>query len=316
MKSFIRLLLPVCAVLASLASLAALAALAVPAVCLAEDKIVAVVNNEVVTQKDLDTFLNFMRIQLSNQYAAEALEAKVASMRPDLLQRLVEDRLILQEARKSGLHIDPNRIKGKLNEIKSSYRSEMAFQESLLAQGMTQQDLETRMREQMMIYGFIEKNVKSKIIIKPQEITEFYNANPGQFTVAEQRSFVSLMASDKTLAEEIAKKLSEEGLSLDDAAAAYGLKTNSFTAVKGQELKKEIEEVVFSLEKDRVSPLVPIGQNFYFFKVTGIVGARTLPLAEVQSAIRQILLEKKLQQSVVETIDELKKKSYIKISEG
>lgn len=305
MKAFIRVLLCVCALLS-----------ACTAVSLAEDKIVAVVNSEVVTQKDLDTFLNFMRIQLSNQYAAEALEAKVASMRQDLLQRLVEDRLILQEARKSGLSIDPNRIKGKLNEIKAAYRSETEFQESLLAQGMTQQDLETRMREQMMIYGFIDRNIKSKIVVKPQEITEFYNANPAQFAIAEQRTFVSLMASDKALAEEVAKKVSEEGASLDDAAAAYGLKVNSFTAVKGRELKKEIEDVVFSLAKDRVSVLVPIGENYYLFKVTEIVAGRTRQLSEVQSAIRQILLEKKLQQAVVDWIEALKKKSYIKISEG
>lgn len=281
---------------------------------IAEDKIVAVVNNEVVTQKDLDTFINFMRIQLSNQYSAEALEAKVASMRQDLLQRLVEDRLILQEAKKSGLAIDPNRIKGKLNDIKRAYRSEAEFQESLSVQGMTQQDLETRMREQMMIYSFIDKNVKSKIVVKPAEITEFFNANPGQFAVPEQRSFVSLMASDKALAEEIAKQVAD-GKPLNEAASAYSMNVNSFTAVKGQELKKEIEDVVFSLELEKVSPVIPIGENYYLFKVTAIVPGRTQTLAEVQSAIRQILLEKKLQQSVVDWIEEVKKKSYIKISE-
>ena len=38
-----------------------------PSLVYAQDKIIAIVNNEVVTQKDLDDFLNFMRMQLSQE---------------------------------------------------------------------------------------------------------------------------------------------------------------------------------------------------------------------------------------------------------
>ncbi len=62
----------------------------------AQDKIAAIVNNDIITQKDLDDFLNFMRIQLSQDYSGKELENKIQAMKPDLLDRLIEDRLILQ----------------------------------------------------------------------------------------------------------------------------------------------------------------------------------------------------------------------------
>ena len=69
--------------------------------CLAKDKIVAVVNKEVITQKDLTDFMNFMRLQLSREFSGEVLEKKLSSLETDLLDRLIEDRLVLQEAKRT-----------------------------------------------------------------------------------------------------------------------------------------------------------------------------------------------------------------------
>ena len=73
------------------------------------DKVIAVVNSEVITQKDLADFLNFMRLQYSRQFQGKALEEKVDSMKKDLLQRLIEDRLILQQAKLDKLSVEPSR---------------------------------------------------------------------------------------------------------------------------------------------------------------------------------------------------------------
>ncbi len=84
----------------------------------AQDKIVAIVNKDIITQKDLNDFINFMRVQLSTQYQGKQLESKIQSMKLDLLDKLIEDRLILQKAKKDNMGIDPDRIKAKINEIK------------------------------------------------------------------------------------------------------------------------------------------------------------------------------------------------------
>ena len=68
--------------------------------CYAQDKIVAVVNNDIITRKDLSDFMNFMRMQLSHQYKGKELDAKVAETKRGLLDKLIEDHLILQEAKK------------------------------------------------------------------------------------------------------------------------------------------------------------------------------------------------------------------------
>jgi hypothetical protein len=70
------------------------------AACFAQEKMIAVVNNDVITQKDYETFLNFTRMQLSQELLGDKLESKIASIRKDLLQRLIEDKLLIQEAKR------------------------------------------------------------------------------------------------------------------------------------------------------------------------------------------------------------------------
>jgi parvulin-like peptidyl-prolyl isomerase len=280
--------------------------------CPAQDKVVAVVNDEIITQKDLDGFISFMRVQLAREYSAVKLEQKIDSMEQDLLQRLIEDRLILQEARKANINVDKNRIKGKVIELKRAHNTEVEFQAFLAQQGVTEADLEQKLKDQMMTYEIIETKIKNKIVIKPSDITDYYNNNLDQFVVAEQRQFVSIVVEDKDLADKVSQSL-KSGKAVDAAAAELAVKVNTFTAKKGGELKKEIEDVVFAMNVGDVSETVKIDNAYYVFKLIMIMAGYQQQLIDVQASINRFLSDKKLQENMVEWLNELKKTAYIKI---
>ncbi|MBM3243422.1 MAG: hypothetical protein FJZ12_01110, partial [Candidatus Omnitrophica bacterium] len=155
----------------------------------AQDKIVAIVNQDAITQKDLSDFLNFMRLQLSQEYKGRELEEKIQGMKVVLLSRLIEDRLILQEAKKSNIVVDENRVRTKINEVKKEYPSDTLFQSELMKQGLTQADIERRIRDQFMMFSIVEQKVRSKIIIKPEEVTAFYEENKKDIHTGETKIF-------------------------------------------------------------------------------------------------------------------------------
>lgn len=283
--------------------------------CFAQDKVVAVVNNEIITQKDLDGFIAFMRVQLAREYSAMQLEQKIESMKPDLLQRLIEDRLILQEAKKGNISIDKSRIKAKIAELKRAHNSEKEFQDFLLQQGMTEADIEQRMKEQMMTYEIVENKIKNKIVIKPSEITEYYEKNLDQFVMTEQREFMSIVTEDENLAGKVSADL-KAGKVLPAVEVEYSVKANTFTAKKGGELKKEIEDVVFAMNVDDVSEPVKIDNAYYVFRLIKIIPEFKQPLIDVQSSINETLFNKRMQEDMVDWIKELNTKAYIKITES
>ncbi len=286
-----------------------------PAACyplFAQDKIIAIVNKDVITQNDLNDFINFMRVQLSTQYQGIQLESKIQSMKLDLLAKLIEDRLILQEAKKENIIVDPDRIKTKINEIKKHYGSDSSFQNVIAKQGLVQADIEEKIREQTLMYAVIDREIKSKIMIKPAEVTDFYQENINKFTLPEQREFESVTVDNESLANEVFDKL-KSGQGLEGVANRYSLAINKFSSIRDGQLRKDIEEAVFKINIGQVSSPVKIENNYYIFKLNNIIPPRQQNLSEAQEDVHAMLFNKKMQEALTKWLDELKERSYIKI---
>lgn len=279
----------------------------------AQDKIVAIVSDDIITQKDLNDFINFMRLQLYSEYNDKhKIENKIQSMKSDLLDRLIEDKLILQEAKKYGIGVDENRVKAKIAEVKKRYSSLRDFQDALSQQGLTVADLESKIREQFLMYNIIDFKIRKKIIVNPAEVTDFYQNNAQEFNQEEQREFESLNVNNENLAKEIYQSL-KKGQGVQELAKKYSFSVNRLTTTKNGELKKEIEDIVFRLNKDGVSEPVKIEGDYYIFKLNNILPRRKLNLAEVQDKIYSYLFNQKMEKEMADWLDELKKRSYIKI---
>jgi len=283
--------------------------------CQAEDKIIAIVNKDIITQKDLNDFINFMRLQLMAEYKAEQLENKIQSIKSDLLERLIEDRLILQEAKKEDIKVDENRVKARINELKERYPSDTEFQESLKQQGLVQADLELKTREQLLMYSIVDTKIRSKIVVNPKEVTDFYEKHAQEFNVPQERAFELVSISDEKLAQEIYNQL-KTGESLNNLGQKYSLNVNNLNCHQDGELKKEIEDAVFSLEQGETSQPLKIEDRFYIFKLNNIIPSKQKSLTEVQDQIQALLFNEKMEERLTLWLDELKKKSYIKILQG
>jgi len=284
-----------------------LAALASPAMAL--DKIVAVVNNEIITQSDLDNFVNFTRIQMADKLSGKQLEEKIAAMKPDLLQRLIEDKVILQEAKKNNIKSDESRVTARISEIKRRYPSDKQFQAALAEEGMVEANLVSKLRDQMLMYNIIDSKVRSKIVVKPVEITEFYNRNVALFKTQEERQFQSLTFASQDMAKTVYKQI-KDGMDINEAAKKYSLTLNDLNAHR-TELKKEIEDVLFDLKAGEISQPVENQGKFYLIKLNTIIPPRQQTLAEVREQVNNGLLERKMQEALAKWVEDLKKSAYI-----
>lgn len=278
----------------------------------AQDKIVAIVNKDIITQKDLNDFIAFMRMQLSKEYKGDQLQKKLDSLESDLLDRLIEDRLILQEAKKSDIKIEESRVKGRLTEIKKQYNMDSEFQSELMQQGLVQADIEQKIREQLLMYALVDSKIREKITVRPEEITTFYNTHIKDFISPEERQLEMILLENEDQAKGFAYAL-RSGEKITELCARYPVTLNNIVAKAGGELKKEIEDVVFKLGVGEVSDPVKVDNKYYVFKLESITASRQSPLSEVQDRIRNFIFERKMQEQMASWIDELKNKSYIKV---
>jgi len=249
--------------------------------CFAQDKIVAVVNSEVITQGDLRDFSNFMRMQMEQEYTGEELDLKMKEMKEELLEKLIEDRLILQEAKRSNIIINPEMLEARVNEIKGNYLSEADFHDDLTRQGINQADLEDKISEQMLMYAIIEEKVRSKIVITPSEVTTYYQQHQDEFKEPQQWEFRTLRIDDSDLVDKISRS-AKRGESLEGLAQRYSLSMNKIRVYRGGELREDIEKTVFDLKAGESSKPFKIDRAYYVFRFDSLIPPRDLSLDEVQ----------------------------------
>lgn len=276
----------------------------------AQDKIVAIVNNEVITQNDLDEFVKFTLMELKTEYSEEQLSSQIPSMRQELLDRLIDDRIILQEAKNNKISVDNNRISAKIAEIKKHYPSEAAFQEGLKRQGMAEADLENKIRDQLLMYSIIDSKIRPKVVIRPSEVTEFYAQHAQDFQFVTVWEMDSLSLDEEAKAVEISDAVKKGG-AFDDLAKKYSLAINKLKARKG-ELRKDVEDALLKLKPQEVSEPIKIENKYYLFRMNNIIPARQQSLSDSQDTIYTLLYNKKMQEEMVKWLDELKKHAYIK----
>jgi len=279
------------------------------------DGIIAIVNNEVITQNDLNAFINFMRMQMSSQYSEDMIQQNVNQMLPDLISRLIEDRLILQAAYKENITIDSNRIKARIEQIRKKYSNEADFQKALTTQGLTLADLELKIKEQLLMFEIIDKKIKSKIVLKPQEISDYYYAHAQDFNGPEQREVRFAIIKDSNLVQKLKTTISEYK-DLDAIARSHPIEITDLGWVTSKQLKEDIAEMVFNLEAGRLSPILEQDRNFYIFEVKAIRPSEKKSLFDVQEEISQLLFEEKMQEALVKWLEELKEGSYIEIKKN
>jgi len=279
---------------------------------LAGDGVVAVVNNEVITQKDLNDFINFMKIQLSGQYTKEEVTQRVNEMLPDLISRLIEDRLILQAAYKENMPVNQSRIDARIEQIKKGYASEADFLNDLTSRGLNLTDIETKIREQFLMFEIIDRKVKSKVIVKPQEVTAYYYAHKKDFGEPELRWVRFLTIKDPEIINELKQEIYHYE-NLDQVAAVYSLQITDLGWVTSKQLNKQIARIVFNLQQGRISPLMNLADNNYLFEVKQIQPSKELSLTQMQDEISKYLFEKKMKQALREWLEELKSKAYIEV---
>ena len=108
------------------------------------------------------------------------------------LTRLIENKLIVDEADRMGMEINKDVVNERLEEMKGTYDSEQDFLESLVSEGLTVTDLKKRIIEQMKSQFIIEREVKSKIFVTPKEITEHYQSHIDEFQKPERANLDSI----------------------------------------------------------------------------------------------------------------------------
>ncbi|TLM78158.1 peptidylprolyl isomerase [Microbulbifer harenosus] len=288
------------------AALCACCALALPAQAQVQklDRVVAVVDDDVVMASELQQRMN----TITQQIAAQNVQAPpIDILRRQVLEQLIIERLQLQMGARAGVTIPEEELDQAIARVQQNMNvSPAEFQQKLEADGISNNAFRQQIRQEMIIRRVEQGSVARRIQITDQDINNFLRSKEGEFWKSPQYQLghILIPVGSSAPAEEVAAarakadEVYEKATKGEDFRALAISNSAGQNALQGGDLgwRKTVElPTLFSDALDGVK----VGETTKPFRSDA--GFHLLKIHEQRGATEQVVEQTKVRHILVKT---------------
>jgi parvulin-like peptidyl-prolyl isomerase len=303
------------------------------------EQIVAWVNNDIILKSEYDARVAEIRKSLADPspegqgLQGQRLEQAVAEQSKRVLAQLIDETLLMQQAKELGISADIEVVKAMdrlRQERKLPTREDL--EKEILAQGFTVEQVEKNIRTSYLTQRVIESEVYRRMPLPTQdEIRKYYDAHQKDFdrpAGVRLREIVILTENRGPELIEGQRKKAEEALAAikkgDDFGETAAKYSETDTARDGGELpfyekgqmQPWLEEITNKLDKGQVSDVIPVLGAFMIVKVDDKHPGGILPFELAQREISDVLWREAAQPKIRDYLTKLRTDGFVKTAEG
>ena len=293
------------------------------------EKIAAVVGENVVLASEVEEKAGPLMSDISKVTDPDKRAARASSLRREVLERLIDDELILQQAAELKLTVTSDQIDSSIAEIKKQNNiDDDQLREALRAQGMSMATYRADLKRQLLRFRVLNIAVGSRVNVSDEEVKAYYERHmkgSANTQVRASHIFVSIPdGADLAITAEKqaqAHKILERAKTEDFAKLARELSDDAATRAEGGDLgffgkdmlPKPIEELVFAMKPGEVRGPVRADRGFHVIKLVDRKIKDAKPLDDVKDDIRMQLRSKDMERQTKIYLTELRKKTLVDI---
>ena len=294
------------------------------------DKIAARVNGDIILMSDLKgRSLQFLAEMKRRNQPVD--EDNIHKIEKEILNEMIEERLMLQFASNNNIKILDEDIKTAVEDVKkqNNFTDEM-LEKALKNENVTINDYRERLKEQMMISKVINYEVKSNIHIEENEIKKYYEEHRDEFKTQEEvrvRHMVFMYSEEErdSSKEEVIRKKAADILNKiregEDFAKLASIYSEDPSAKSGGDLGyfsrgkmiKDFEDAAFILKKGEVSDVIGTPYGFHIIKCEDKKEAGFRPVEEVSGEIEKTIFLEKMKSLKNIWMKKMKEKAFIDV---
>ncbi len=300
------------------------------------DKVVAVINDEVITLSELEDETNDIFKSITKENPEVPVTEALQKAREIALNSMIESRLIQQKAKKYNVSVTDEDVEAAYEKMRTGMSLTLTeFKHKLELSGLTEESYKSKLKAQVLQSRLLSYDVRSKIIVTDQMILDYYDENytsrvdKGSYYLLQiglswlkTNDPERLAAAKKETRESTERvyKLAKSGQDFKSLAekfsdlpsASDGGDIGTFTI---DEMARSMRDAVGTLKPGEISEIVETQAGYQFFKLlSGDKNAIvvTASYEAVKEEIRGKIFEEKLKVAYAEWVKNLKEEAYIK----
>jgi peptidyl-prolyl cis-trans isomerase SurA len=295
------------------------------------DRIVAVVNDEIITLYDLNlTVKPYEKNIEALDYPPEERRETLFKLRSDLLNKLVGEKLADQQIKKYNLTISNQEIDLTIERMKESrsYTDE-DLRAGLAEQGLTMEEYRDNLKKQLLRGKLVNREVKSKIVITRGEIEKYYNEHRDKYAGETKYHLFNISIRFSQMTDESQKQIAFGKMKTVLSQLKQGRTFESFAAeapdspespegtdlglYRLDELSPQLRNVVTDMKAGEYSPILETDRGYQIIYVQKILVTDPKSLSDVEAEIEDVLYNEAIDNRYNTWLSELRKRSHIKI---
>ena len=282
--------------------------------------VAAVVNGEVITLYEIDTTAE----RIAMLKGIPTSDPKMSELKRQILQRMIEDKLLQQELNRLGVEISDEQVEKRLAQIlKENNMTEDRLTAVLKTQGKTLSEFREDLRKQLGMEEYVRYKLRAgSLDVSDEEALTYYRLNSDEFA---GEPTVSLLIMRWTYSEDNLKTaeaiygrftmgampLAES--EFDRIAEQAGAKVTKLEGIKESELRSDIRSMIQGLKAPSCAGIHKGSDEITLVVLLKRSAADVVPFEKAKVRIKRMLKNRKLEREFKLLIDELYRKSRVEV---
>jgi parvulin-like peptidyl-prolyl isomerase len=291
------------------------------------ERIVAKVNGQIITLTELEDEVQNTLERLGPAPSSEEEQARLARVREETLNRMVDNMLVLQVAEERGLRV-PARFfeewkKGVMEQMKIT--SEEEFLRQVELQGTSVETIRKQFEKNLLLQEVRRMEVDSKVSVSEPEIGDRYRERIADYTepakVRLREIVVKFDSANEVDQGQKARRLLAEIRQGADFAEVARMHSESSSREAGGdlgffqkgELTDALESAAFALSPGEVSEVIRMASAFYILRVEEKTEEKVKSIEEVRSEVADAIFQEKMNTQLERYVEQLRERAIIEI---
>ena len=294
------------------------------------ERIVAVVNEEIITLSEVRAISIPYLKKMAEQHSVKYGEEEIVETEKRIVDQLIDEKLVAQEADRLEIEVTPKELDMAVREVKERNQlTDAQFEKALAEDGMSLEDYKKELTKQMKKMRVMDQEVRAKVQVSKKEVDEYYEKHKSEFNAPPQVRLQQILlivppeATDSEIdrvgkmADQIYERV-REGDDFTEMVKRYSQDVNAAAGgdmgvfLQG-ELFPALDEAAFSLKVGEVSGVIQSPRGFHILKLLEKKDRKKMTEEERSEEIDDIIYNQKVEARFQKWIKELREKSYVQI---
>ncbi|MGH9325418.1 MAG: peptidylprolyl isomerase [Terriglobia bacterium] len=293
------------------------------------DRIIARVNEEIITQRQFDAEKEKLHAQLARQHSGDEVAEQYNAASKNLLRDMIDQDLLVQKAKDLNISVETQVVE-RLDQIRKQMglASIQDLENEVEKQGLIWEDFQNNIRRNLLTQQVIEQQVGSRIIVTQADAKKYFGAHKKEFAspagvdLAEIQ--ISIQKWGQAGASQRAKAayaMVQNGAKWQDVVHKYSDGPNATTNgdvgfFPTGSLIPEISKAIQNLDPNDTSSIIKTQNSYMIVKLLEQRSPGAPKFEEVEPQVENGLYEHKMQPALRAYLTTLRKQSYIYLAPG